>query len=125
MIEKRLLELPDEISKTRIKLLDMDQWLGKEREKMENWIVEQTINITNAKDEKGKAVYSNETKRKSELAYRKQTSTTYKTLESNYRKLEREIEIKKIELDKLYNEQKNLRAICRLEGGLDGDRKST
>jgi len=120
MIEKRLLELPDEISKTRIKLLDMDQWLGKEREKMENWIVEQTINITNAKDEKGKAVYSNETKRKSELAYRKQTSTTYQTLESNYRKLEREIEIKKIELDKLYNEQKNLRAICRLEGGLDG-----
>jgi len=71
--------------------------------------------IANAVDENGKAVYSNDTKRKAELERRKENEDYQGLLEAmDEAKLEKELMA--IRLDKLYNEQSNLRAICRLEG---------
>lgn len=120
MIEKRLLELPDEIEKLRLNLLDIENGLLNNKEEIRKWELLQLDEIANEKDEKGKAVYSNDMKRKAELERRKTSDKDYIETEKIINCLEREIEIKKIKLDKLYSEQGNLRAICKLEGSLDG-----
>ena len=119
MIKERLLELPKQIEETRLKLLNVENGLLNNEEELKKWELMQLDEIASVKDENGKNVYSNDTKRKAELERRK-SNLEYKELENIISNLKQEIEIKKIQLDRLYNEQSNLRAICRLEGGLDG-----
>lgn len=87
--------------------------------KIRTWELLEMAEIANEIDEKGKAIYSNDAKRQAELQTRKEKSTVYKNYNEIAKSLDLEISNLTIKLDRLFNEQGNLRAICRLEGGLD------
>lgn len=116
MIKDRLLELASEIADTKFDLLREQEKLTTERDKQKMWGLVEMANIANAVDDNGKAKYSNEVKRNAELQNRKEQSEEYKVMEVAIKMLEKEVALKNILIDKLYNEQGNLRAICRLEG---------
>lgn len=116
MIRQRLMELPDEIAKLKLEILQMQERAADIREQLQLWELTQIDDIANAQDEKGKPIFSNEAKRKAELEKRKQGDSYYQRQAEEFKVLEHEIQVKNIRLEKLYNEQSNLRAICRLEG---------
>ncbi len=116
MIKERLLNLPTEIEKMKIEVLNKKQDLEEMRTKIRNWELMETIEIANEVDDNGKSVYSNDTKRQAELQYRKNESEVYNNYFKISKELEKEIAILEIKLDKMFNEQGNFRAICRLEG---------
>lgn len=115
MLKSRLLELPDEIRKMRLELLEDESKLLKVKNAIAKWELEQMSEIVGILDEKGKPLYSNDMKRKAELERRK-AGDEYIEIENTINQMEAEINKKKIDLETLYNEQKNLRAICLLEG---------
>ncbi len=119
MIKERLLALPGEIENKRSTLLAMQTHLRNEKEKLQMWELTELANISNELDENGKVKYSNDTKRKAELQHRVDISEEYAEIEKNKTKLEGKVDILNIQLETLLNEQGNLRAICRLEGGLN------
>lgn len=115
MIKERLLSLPDDIEEMRIEQINADKRLQHYVEEVSKWELQELDLIANAVDENEKAIYSNDTKRKAELERRKENEDYQGLLEAmDEAKLEKELMA--IRLDKLYNEQSNLRAICRLEG---------
>lgn len=116
MIKDRLLSLPSEIEKLKIDIIYKQWELQTIREQLKSWEIVELSHISNETDDKGKAIYSNETKRQAELQFRKDSSEEYGAMESKSKKLDEEIALLNVKLDKLYNEQGNLRAICRLEG---------
>ena len=118
MIKDRLLQLPDEIKEMKIELINADNRLEHYSEEVKKWELQELDLIANAVDENGKTIYSNDTKRKAELERRKENEDYQRLLKAlDEARLEKDLI--HIELDRLYNEQSNLRAICRLEGGLD------
>lgn len=119
MIKERLLSLPDEIKEMKIKLINADNKLEHYNEEIKKWELQELDSIANAVDEKGKAIFSNDAKRKAELERRKENNKDYQRLLKALDEAKLERDLIHIELDRLYNEQGNLRAICRLEGGLD------
>jgi len=119
MIRQRLMELPDEIAKLKLEILQMQERAADIREQLQLWELTQIDDIANAQDEKGKPIFSNEAKRKAELEKRKQTDEWYTNRAKEARELNREIARKNIIVEQLYNIQSNLRAICRLEGNND------
>lgn len=116
MIKTRLLQLPNEIESIKITLLNKAQGLEDIKVRIKTWEMYKVADIANEVDEKGKAVYSNDAKRQAELQVRKENSDVFKNYNSIANSLELEIANLNIKLDKLFNEQGNLRAICRLEG---------
>jgi len=116
MIKERLLELPDLIAGKKCELLTLQEQLADLQEDMSKWELIQMDEINNAVDDKGKPLYSNDAKRKAELEKRKQGDSKYQGQAEELKELEHEIQVKNIYLEKLYNEQSNLRSICRLEG---------
>jgi hypothetical protein len=114
MIKDRLLSLPNEIEITRTEVLNKQQGLEEIRLKIKNWELMETIEIANEVDDKGKVVYSNDTKRQAELQYRKSESAIYNNYFKISKELEKEVAALEIKLDKMFNEQGNLRAVCRL-----------
>lgn len=119
MIKERLLSLPDEIKEMKVELINADNRLEHYNEEVKKWELQELDLIVNAVDENGKTIYSNDTKRKAELERRKENNEDYQRLLKALDEARLEKDLIHIELDRLYNEQGNLRAICRLEGGLD------
>ncbi len=119
MIKDRLLNLPNEIEEKKLELFNKTQGLEDIKARIKTWELMEIVDISNEVDEKGKAVYSNDTKRQAELQERKDNSDVYKNYTDIAKSLEIEIANINIKLDKLFNEQSNLRAICRLEGQAD------
>ena len=118
MIKDRLLKLPDEIKEMKIELINADNRLEHYSGEVGKWELQELDSISKEVGRDGKAIYSNDTKRKAELERRKEKKDYQQLLEAlDDARLERDLI--HIELDRLYNEQGNLRAICRLEGGLD------
>lgn len=115
MIKTRLLHLPAEIEHVKKMLLTYQEDIETLKESIKRWEIEQLDDIANTVDDNGKPIYSNDAKRKAELERRKASDEQYKALSEALRKAEREMAINSIDLDKLLNEQGNLRAICRLE----------
>lgn len=116
MIKERLLNLPSEIERAKKVLLDKQNELLRVKSNIKNFELVEMANISNMADEKGKAIFSNETKRQAELQRIKETSEDFAELERVAKDLEVEVALLNIQLEKLLNEQSNLRAICRLEG---------
>ena len=116
MIKERLLELPDLIVEKKQELLTLQEQLADLHEDMSKWELVQINEINNAIDDKGKPLYSNDAKRKAELEKRKQVDERYTKWANDTKELNRYIARKNIVLERLYNTQSNLRAICRLEG---------
>lgn len=118
MIKDRLLKLPDEIKEMKIELINADKRLEHYIEEVKKWELMELDLIANEVNEDGKVIYSNDTKRKAELERRKEGEDYQRLLKAlDDARLEKDLIY--IELDRLYNEQSNLRAICRLEGGSD------
>lgn len=115
-IKARLLELPEMIREVKKTLFEKKIESIDIKEQLKIWELQEMANISNEVNEKGKPAYSNETKRQAELQRRKENSKEYQDLQNKLNKLDEEIAFMEIDLDKLYNEQGNLRAICRLEG---------
>lgn len=116
MIKERLLSLPVEIETLKMDLLNKQENLRIAREQLKSWELVEMSYISNELDDNGKAKYSNDTKRQAELQHRKDSSTDYMEYEYKAKELDREVAIANIKLDRLTNEQGNLRAICRLVG---------
>lgn len=116
MLRDRLLSLPSEIEKSKIDLLDKQESLRVAKELLKYWEISELSRISEELDDKGKPKYSNETKRQAELQHRMSSSEAYEEMERKANILDREVAVLNIKIDKLYNEQGNLRAICRLEG---------
>ena len=119
MIKERLQELPDLIAEKKYELLILQEQLADLQEDMSKWELIQMDEINNAIDDKGKPLYSNDAKRKAELEKRKQADERYIKWANDIKELNRYIARKNIVLERLYNTQSNLRAICRLEGNND------
>lgn len=119
MIKDRLLSLPDEVEKLKLELMSKQQGLEDIKSKMRIWELATLSEITNEVDENGKVKYSNDTKRQAELQNRKESSKVYTNDSNILKSLEREIGMLNIRIEKLFNEQGNLRAICRLGGDLN------
>lgn len=113
-IEKRLMELVDEIYTIQIELLnstDKELQLEEELKKIE---LDISDTVYNAVDENGKALYSNDAKRKVAIEQAKATNASFNSILAEYKETVKENKISKIKLEKLLNEQSNLRAITRL-----------
>lgn len=117
MLKERLLNLPNEIEELKIEILTKQEKVSTIKDKLKMWELTEMSYIANEVDDNGKPKYSNDVKRNAELQHRKDQSEDYLEHENALRALEREVAVQNIFLDKLYNEQGNLRAICRLEGG--------
>lgn len=116
MIKTRLIKLPEEIEIKKMELLNKTQGLEDIKAQIRTWELLEMVEVTNELDEKGKPLFSNDTKRQAELQSRKDASEVYKNYIEIAKDLEVEIANLNIKLEKLFNEQGNLRAICRLEG---------
>lgn len=116
MIKDRLLNLPNEIFEKKCHLIDKQQELEDIKMELKIWEMKEMNTITNLIDEKGKPYYSNAEKRAVALQDAKDKSDFYDSKSIKAKILEKEIAVINIQLDKLFNEQGNLRAICRLEG---------
>lgn len=116
MIKDRLLNLPNEIEKKKVELLNARELLEMDKEKLKLWEIDKVEVINNAVDGNNKPLYSNDTKRKIALENMKLEDKNYFELNERIQLRTHEIGKLEIQLDKLYNEQGNLRAICRLEG---------
>lgn len=116
MIKDRLLSLPKEIEKKKVELLNARELLEMDKEKLKLWEIDKVEVINNAVDGNNKPLYSNDTKRKIALENMKLEDKNYFELNERIQLRTHEIGKLEIQLDKLYNEQGNLRAICRLEG---------
>lgn len=91
MIKERLLVLPNKIEEMKIRLLGKQQELEDTKTDMKIWELTEINEISNELDDKGKAVYSNDTKRQAELQSRKNDSRAYEELYVKSRTLEDEI----------------------------------
>ena len=114
-IKNRLLELPVEIKNAKKGLLTLQESLIEQNEALKKWELEQMSDIANAVDGAGKALYSNDVKRQAELQSRKEASEVYKELKQKVESLTYQIKVTEIDVAALYDEQGNLRAICKLE----------
>mgnify|MGYP005834765557 CR=1 FL=1 len=114
-IKNRLLELPVEIKNAKKGLLTLQESLIEQNEALKKWELEQMNDIANAVDAAGKALYSNDIKRQAELQNRKEASDAYKELKNKVESLTYQIKVTEIDVAGLYDEQGNLRAICKLE----------
>ena len=116
MIKERLLSLPDEIKEMKVELINADNRLQHYNDEIKKWELQELDSIASETYENGKAVYSNDTKRKAELERRKENNKYYKDLLGTLDEARLNKDLLNIELDRLYDKQGNLRAICRLEG---------
>lgn len=119
MIKDRLLNLPGEIEELKIKLYETQVKLGNYKERLKSWELIEMSRIANEVDDNGKAKYSNDAKRQAELLHRISESEEYGSLDYEAAELEDNVTLLNISIEKLFNEQGNLRAICRLEGALN------
>lgn len=114
LIKTRLLSLPREIADVRDGILTQHNSLADLNEQKRKWEVEQSGKIANAVGEDGKSLYSNDVKRQAALAEIKEKNTDYIQLDITIKNVTDTIKKQEIQLERLCNEQSNLRAICRL-----------
>ena len=77
MIKDRLLNLPGEIEELKLGLFQKQEKASTIKEKLKMWELVEMDYISNELDEKGKAKFSNDTKRQAELQRRKDESEDY------------------------------------------------
>ena len=116
MIKEKLLELPLRIFNEKKDLLILMNDLEIKEAFIKTWEVVESNKINNEVDKEGKLIYSSDVKRKAELEKRKLENEDYKNLLNEINDYKMKIELKKIYIERLINEQKNYRALCLIEG---------
>lgn len=107
----RLLELPNEISDLQLQILDRTDVVSATQEKIQ--VIESKIksDINNAVDANGKKVYSNEDARKAAFIEDTADNSELKELNTIVADQQRFIQEKRIQVEALSNEQRNLRTL--------------
>ena len=108
---ERLLELPTEISDLQLQILDRTDVVSATQEKIQ--VIESKIksDINNAVDANGKKVYSNEDARKAAFIEDTADNSELKELNLVVADQQRFIQEKRIQVEALSNEQRNLRTL--------------
>lgn len=108
---ERLLELPTEISDLQLQILDRTDVVSTTQEKIQ--VIESKIksDINNAVDANGKKVYSNEDARKAAFIEDTADNSELKELNLVVADQQRFIQEKRIQVEALSNEQRNLRTL--------------
>ena len=107
----RLLELPTEISDLQLQILDRTDVVSATQEKIQ--VIESKIksDINNAVDANGKKVYSNEDARKAAFIEDTADNAELKELNAIVADQQRFIQEKRIQVEALSNEQRNIRTL--------------
>lgn len=107
----RLLELPTEISDLQLQILDRTDVVSATQEKIQ--VIESKIksDINNAVDANGKKVYSNEDSRKAAFIEDTADNAELKELNAIVADQQRFIQEKRIQVEALSNEQRNIRTL--------------
>lgn len=107
----RLLELPTEISDLQLQILDRTDVVSATQEKIQ--VIESKIksDINNAVDANGKKVYSNEDARKAAFIEDTADNAELKELNAIVADQQRFIQEKRIQVEALSSEQRNIRTL--------------
>jgi predicted nucleic acid-binding Zn-ribbon protein len=105
----RLMELPQAISEIQLEILEITEASKQVQDKITTIESKIRAGINNAVDANGKKVYSNAEAR--EAAFIDDANEELKDLKTGYDYSQREISEKKIEIEKLSNDQRNLRSL--------------
>ena len=110
-LSNRLLELPKEISKLSLDLLDKTEYsneISNEISKLEMAI---KLSISNKTDDAGKKVYTNAESREAAFVELKENDTELQLLHDKHNFAQGDIQKLKIEIEKCSNEQRNIRSL--------------
>lgn len=110
-MKERLLQLPEEIAQKRVILLNLNEEIEALKATHKQWEADLTIIISNEVDDKGKPLHSNAEKRQAELINRIRGNSHMKSVLEQLKEKTMTYEIEKIELEKLQNIQRNIRAL--------------
>lgn len=107
----RLMELPQAISEIQLEILERTESSKHVQDKITTIESKIKADINNAVDGNGKKVYSNAEAR--EAAFIEDANETQELidLKTDYDYMQREISEKKIEIEKLSNDQRNIRSL--------------
>ena len=115
-IKDILTKIHEDIKNQRKKLLYMKNKIEEQQEIIKLWELEQITDIANTVDEKGKLVFSNETKRQAELERRKKEDHKYQNMQKELKAQKFEYDMAVIMLQGMLDKQENARALARIEG---------
>ena len=107
----RLMELPQAISEIQLEILERTESSKQVQDKITTIESKIKADINNAVDANNKKVYSNAEAR--EAAFIEDANETHELidLKTDYDYMQREISEKKIEIEKLSNDQRNIRSL--------------
>ena len=117
-IKEKLLELPDTIKRVKTLIVELTTKLGNLKMELKRWELRTLNSIAAEVDDKGKAIYSNESKRQGRLLELQVDNPEYLQLEEKIKSLEQEINELDIELTYYKDLQHNLRSICFLSNDI-------
>jgi hypothetical protein len=107
----RLMELPQAISEIQLEILERTEASKQVQAKITTIESKIRADINNEVDANGKKVYSNAEAREAAFIEESNDNEELKDLKTDYEYIQREISEKKIEIEKLSNDQRNLRSL--------------
>jgi Na+-transporting NADH:ubiquinone oxidoreductase subunit NqrC len=113
----RLMELPQAISEIQLEILERTDASKQVQDKITTIESKIKADINNAVDANGKKVYSNAEAREAAFIEDANDNQELKDLKTHYDYLQREVSEKKIEIEKLSNDQRNIRSILNFFSG--------
>ncbi len=117
-IKEKLLEMPDSIKRVKTSIVELTTKLGDLKMDLKRWELLTLNDIASEVDDKGKAIYSNESKRQGRLLELQKDDPEYLQLEEKIKYLEQKINELDIELTYYKDLQNNLRSICFLSNDI-------
>ena len=107
----RLMELPQAISKIQLEILERTEGSKELQDKITTIESKIKTDINNAVDANGKKVYSNAESREAAFIEDANENEELKSLKRELDYTQREISEKRIEIEKLSNDQRNIRSL--------------
>jgi prefoldin subunit 5 len=107
----RLMELPQAISEIQLEILERTEASKEVQDKITTIESKIKTDINNAVDANGKKVYSNAEAREAAFIEDANENEELKDLKTDYDYMQREISEKRIEIEKLSNDQRNIRSL--------------
>lgn len=113
----RLMELPQAISEIQLDILERTEAAKQVQDKITTIESKIKADINNAVDGNGKKVYSNAEAREAAFIEDAAENQERMDLKTHYDYLQREVSEKKIEIEKLSNDQRNIRSLLNFFAG--------
>lgn len=113
----RLMEMPQAISEIQLDILERTEAAKQVQDKITTIESKIKADINNAVDANGKKVYSNAEAREAAFIEDAAENQERMDLKTHYDYLQREVSEKKIEIEKLSNDQRNLRSLLNFFAG--------